>query len=220
MILESLQFANNVLLDSVQVKNNKQAAKNFKDQISLLNALTTQLEPLLNLIIAMKEKGIAPSFISAEAKEALQIAVDTCGEKTDGHTLDASSVQAFKSAIELCRSFVETTWKTEAEKLCQDVVDSLSSLKSLLPDKQEADAILVVLNKAKITMPSSVKGIDDFLAKTARGKELTDNLHVGPEAEKFISKVKAQKATVRDLTPGIMTWLKENDLLDVVKVRF
>ena len=65
MILESLQSANSVLLDSVQVKNNKQAAKNFKDQIILLNALTTQLEPLLNLIFAMKEKNISNSIISA-----------------------------------------------------------------------------------------------------------------------------------------------------------
>lgn len=220
MILESLQSANSVLLDSVQVKNNKQAAKNFKDQIILLNALTTQLEPLLNLIAAMKEKNIAGTIISAETKETLQTAVDTCGEKTDDHTLDASSVQALKSAIELCRSSAESVWKSSAEGMCKEVVDSLSSLKSLLSDKKEAEEILEALNNAKLTMPSSAKGIDEFLQKTARGKEITDNLHVGPEAEKFITKVKTQKATVKDLTPEIMNWIKENNLLDIIKIRF
>ena len=220
MILESLQSANGVLLDSVQLKNNKQAAKNFKDQIILLNTYTSQLEPLLNLIAAMKEKQISVSILNSDIKNSLQTAVDSCGEKTDNHTLDVNTVQSLKNAIELCRTSAESTWKSEATKKSSEVIDSLTSLKNLLSDKQEAEEILESLNKSKLTMPSSAKGIEDFILKVSRGKEITDNLHVSPEAESFISKVKSQKATVNDLTPDIMKWLKENNLTNVVKVRF
>ena len=40
------------------------------------------------------------------------------------------------------------------------------------------------------------------------------------EAEKFIVKVRTQQATVADLTPHIMDWLKENHLTGQIKVRF
>lgn len=64
MILETLQLANNVMLDSVQATNNKQATKNFKDQIIALNSYTTQLEPLLNLLQALKDKNLTAGIIS------------------------------------------------------------------------------------------------------------------------------------------------------------
>ena len=40
------------------------------------------------------------------------------------------------------------------------------------------------------------------------------------EVENFINKVKIQKATVSDLTPHILKWLKANDLMNTMKVRF
>lgn len=76
------------------------------------------------------------------------------------------------------------------------------------------------LGKAKLKMPTSSKGIDDFLEKVSRGKDIVDNLHLDEEVEKFINKVKMQKATVSDLTPHILEWLKDNNLMNTMKVRF
>lgn len=220
MILETLRTTNNVMLDSIQVTNNKQAAKTFKKQVIALGLCTPALEQLLNVIAALKEKGIADNILTFELKESLQTAVDNCGEKTNDHTLDASAVQALKSAVELCKSTTESAWKNAADKQCSIVIDSLNSLKGLLPEKKEAEDLLEALNKAKLTMPSSSKIIDDFLGKVSRGKEMVDGLHLDDEVEKFINKVKMQKATVGDLTPHIMDWLKDNNLLNTMKVRF
>lgn len=220
MILETLRTTNSVMLDSIQVTNNKQAAKTFKEQVIALGLCTPTLEQLLNVIAALKEKGIADNILTLELKESLQTAVDNCGEKTKDHTLDASAVQALKSAVELCKSTTELAWKNAADKQCSTVIDSLNSLKGLLPDKKEAEDLLEALNKAKLTMPSSSKIIDDFLSKVSRGKEMVDGLHLDDKVEKFINKVKMQKATVGDLTPHIMDWLKDNNLLNTMKVRF
>lgn len=220
MILETLRTTNSVMLDSIQVTNNKQAAKTFKEQVIALGLCTPTLEQLLNVIAALKEKGIADNILTLELKESLQTAVDNCGEKTNDHTLDASAVQALKSAVELCKGTTELAWKNAADKLCSTVIDSLNSLKGLLPDKKEAEDLLEALNKAKLTMPSSAKIIDDFFDKVCRGREIVDGLHLDDEVEKFINKVKIQTATVGDLTPHIMDWLKDNNLLNIMKVRF
>lgn len=92
MILESLQSANSTILDSVQATSNKQAAKAFKNQVIALSQCTSQLEQLLSLIKAMQEKKISSKVFTVEIKDSLQDAVDTCGQKTNDHTLDVSAV--------------------------------------------------------------------------------------------------------------------------------
>lgn len=220
MIINTLKATNNVMLDSIQVTNNKQAAKTFKEQVIALGSCTPILEQLLNVITALKDKQIAPGILTAELKETLQTTVDNCGERTYNHTLDATTVQALKNAIDLCKSATENAWKEASDKQCTSVIDSLTSLKNLLPDKKEADTLLEVLENAKIKMPTSAKEIDDFLGTVARGKKIVNGLHLDDEVEKFINKVKIQKATVSDLTPHILEWLKDNDLMNTMKVRF
>ena len=220
MILESLQSANSTILDSVQATSNKQAAKAFKDQVIALSQYTSQLEQLLNLIKAMQEKKISSKVFTVEIKDSLQDAVDACGQKTDDHTLGVSTVTALKNAIKLCRKTVEITWKEAANDLSNSVENSLASLKGLLQNKKEAEELLEALQKAKVSIPGSSKAIDTFLENVKRGKGLIDGLHLDEEAEKFIVKVRTQRATVADLSPHIMDWLRENHLTGQIKVRF
>lgn len=220
MILETLKSTNSVMLDSIQVTNNKQAAKIFKDQVIALGLCTPTLEQLLSIISILRDKQIAPDIFTSELKETLQTSVDSCGEKANDHTLDAPTVQALKNAIDLCKTATESAWKTAADKQCTTVIESLTSLNSLLPDKKEADELLDALGNAKVKMPMSSKGIGDFLTKVKRGKEIVNGLHLDDEAEKFIDKVKMQKATVNDLTPHVLEWLRANDLMNTMKVRF
>lgn len=220
MILETLQSANSVILDSVQVASNKQAAKVFKTQVIALSGLTPKLEQILNIVAALKDKEISSSVISQEVKDALQTAVDNCGMKTSEHTLDEGTVSALKNAINLCNATVESCWKEAISGNATEVIDSLTSLRSLLQNKKEADEILEVLEKAKITLPSSIKSIDTYLKNIGRGKEIIDALHLDPETESFVQKVRTQKATLNDLTPHILEWLKANNLMTQMKVRF
>lgn len=220
MILESLQKANSTILDSVQVTSNKQAAKAFKDQVMALGQCTAQLEPLLSLISALQERKIAEKAFTQDIKNALQNSVDLCGQKTDEHTLDAGTVTALRNSIELCRKNIEIEWKSDADGLASGVEQSLSSLRGLLPNKQEVDDLLAALDKGKVTIPGSAKGIDLFLDNVNRGKEMVDGLHLDDEVDEFVRKVRRQQATVSDLTPHIMEWLKDNQLTNQIKVRF
>lgn len=70
MIIDTLRSTNSVMLDSIQVTNNKQAAKTFKEQVVALGLCTPTLEQLLNVINALREKQIAENIFTSELKEA------------------------------------------------------------------------------------------------------------------------------------------------------
>lgn len=220
MILDTLKQANSAMLDSIQVTTNKQAAKTFKEQVLQLGVITPQLEQLLNVIICLNEKEIAKDLFTQELKDSLQTTVDNCGEKANDHTLDAATVLALKNAYNLCKSATDSAWKEAADSKSEAVVSSLTSLRNLLPDKKTADELLEEINSAKVQMPTSTKSIQTFLDNIEKGKQLVNGLHLDDETEIFINKVKLQRATVSDLTPHILTWLKDNNLLETLKVRF
>jgi hypothetical protein len=220
MIVESLKAANSAMLDSIQATNDKQAAKIFKEQIFSLGTLTPQLEQLLSIIEELKEKHIAEGIFTQEIKDSLLTTINNCGEKTNDHSLDVATVLALKNAINLCRTATETAWKEAAEKQSESVSSSLSALRSLLADKKEADELLEIIDEAKVKIPTSAKSIQNFIDTVSKGKAIIDNLHLDKEAEQFVAKVKNKKATVGDLTPHIMEWIRDNNLMNILKVRF
>lgn len=220
MILETLQSANSIMLDSVRATQDKQALKTFKTQIVSLSTYTPQLEKLLNIMQAMKEKDMPGNILTADLKNALQTAVNNCGEKTDDHSLDASTVLALKNAIELCKNNLETLWKEAAESKGGAICESLTSLRGLLSNKSEADNLIEAIDKAKVTIPVSAKAIDTFLSNVEKAHKLVDDLHLDNETEAFVDKVRQKKATVGNLTPHVMKWIQENNLTHIMKVRF
>ena len=222
MILEKLQKVNSTLLDSVNATSNKHAAETFSIQLGMLNNSTTQLEQLLNLMEAMYEKGITSRIVTAEIKQALQSAVDSCGEKVNDHSLDSGTVTALKHAVDLCKGAVASIWKEVADKQCTPIIESLSSLKGLLANKTAAETLIDSLHKSKDNTPTSVSSLDTYLSNIEKGKKIIEEMHFDsdPEVKAFSGKVQAQRATVSSLTPHILEWLKDNNLTDKIRLRF
>lgn len=220
MILDMLKQANSSMLDSIQVTTNKQATKTFKKEVMELEVITPQLEQLLNVIICLNDKELAKNIFTRELKESLQITIDNCGEKANDRTLDAATVLALRNVYNFCKSAIDNAWREAAYSKSEDVVSSLDSLRNLLPDKKTADGILEEINRAKGHTTTSSKEIQTFLDNIKKGKQIIKESHFDEETEIFINRVKQQRATVADLTPHILQWIKENKLMGILKVRF
>jgi|GEM_PF-1865240 len=222
MIINVLKQANDTIRDSVQISENKHAADVFKKQVMSLNQLTDNLDYLLNIIKAMQSEKMGHGAFTSSIKDSLQSAVEACGQKTDDRSLDADTVSAFKSSIQLCRNSAENAWKAAAEQLAGYVEKSLSSLSSILPDneKERASYLQHDLATAKKNLPGSSESIAVFKANVKEGETIVNALNLDSEADSFIQKVRNQTATVSDLTPHILDWLRENNLNRQLKIRF
>ena len=176
MILNSLKSANSIILDSVHSIEDKNATENFIKQLSVLNACTNQLELLLNLLDKMQSLNILSHILTKETKDSLQNAVETCGEKTNDHTLDAGTVLALKNVVELLKNTLTTAWKESAEKNCTPVIESLDSLKSLLDSPHTAEEIIKRLLEAKGSLPSSGGSLQSYINNINRGKQIIEGL--------------------------------------------
>lgn len=162
------------------------------------------------------------AWLTQETKDSLQFAVESCGEKTDNHTLDAGTVLALKNVVELLRNTLSSAWKESSEKNCTPIIESLNSLKSLLDFPQNAEEIIKKLEVAKSSLPSSSGSLQSYINDINHGKQIIEGLNFDsdPEVKLFIDKVRRGKATVRDLTPHILEWIKDNSLSDKIRLKF
>lgn len=220
MIVSTLEQANSTTLDSVRNEKNKHAAENFKKQVLSLNQLTDMLTPLLEVIKTIQSERLSKQVFNSSIKDSLHNAIEACRKKINDHSLDEGTVSALDNSIQLCRTHTENVWKAAAKLLAEDVEKSISSLISILPDKERALALQRDLATARNKIPGSPNDIADFKANVREGKAIVNSLHLDSEAESFIQKVTNNTATVSDLTPHIIDWLRQNNLNRQFKIRF
>lgn len=66
----------------------------------------------------------------------------------------------------------------------------------------------------------SIKAVKKLVADVSEAKKIADEFSLNPEIEVFLKKVSSLQATVADLTPDILTWLKGKNLTSKLKIRF
>ena len=221
MIVESLKNAEDTMMTCVSLANDTAAMERYKAQIGQLSLVTSKLEQLLNILDSIKEEGIATITFRSEMRDSLQNAVSSCGERTKDRKLDTDTVNALRNAVESCRLFVENTWKTEVMPPFLELLNSLKSLKSLLQNEEEVNRAIVSIERFQDRLPQSDSAVKSFKEDTIKARQMVDNLHIIPEAEVFISKVRMQTATVADLYDEIiLKWIKDNHLEKQLKIRF
>ena len=66
----------------------------------------------------------------------------------------------------------------------------------------------------------SIKAVNSLVSYVAEAKQIIDQFSLNPEIEDFLKKVSSQRATVLDLTPNVMVWLKEKNLTSKLRIKF
>lgn len=221
MIFDSLDRAETAMKNFRALAEDKAAMETFKAQIGRLSQWTGQLEQLLNIVDSIKREELATITFRPEMRDSLQDAVDTCGERVNDRRLDESTVNALEIAVKSCRSYVENTWKNEAMPPFLESLNSLKSLRALLQNEEEVDRVIASIEKYHAGLPQSDKAVRSFKEDTIKARQMVDDMHLIPEVEGFITKVRMQTATVADLyEEKIEKWIRENHLEKQLKIRF
>lgn len=89
-----------------------------------------------------------------------------------------------------------------------------------LTDNPKAAAELSEKIKGLTEGSVSLKNIDDLVESVSKAKTITDSFSLNADIELFLKKVSSRQATIRDLTPNILKWLTEKNLMDKLKVYY
>ena len=66
----------------------------------------------------------------------------------------------------------------------------------------------------------TTSNVKQLVEDVAEAKKIADAFSLNPEIATFLKKVSSLQATVVDLTPNVLSWLKEKKLTSKLKIRF
>ena len=203
--------------------DNKAKAESYFKALSQLDQTAKSIETTLKCAIEMKCQGIiSESILVEEVKADLLACIDSCGNGVTPDSeeqLSLATVKLLQSKGDAIASSIKVVWKEAASNYAKGSTGYLSMIGSLTDNPKQARELVEGINKT-IEGDPSINSISKLVIDVAEAKKITDSFSIGPKIESFLKKVSSQQATVADLTPDVITWLKEKKLMGKLKVRF
>ena len=198
----------------------KQQAENYAKALAQLSQATGSIQATLECATALKNSGIVDTpLLESTAREELLTCINDCGSGVAEIKLTLDAVKLLQSKGDAFASQLKLTWKTAAERYSEGTKGYLSMIGGLSSNPQRARELADNISKSASSDPTT-KSINSLVSDVAEAKKIVEAFSLNPEIELFLKKVSAQQATVVDLTPNVLAWLKEKNLTSKLRVRF
>lgn len=198
----------------------KQQAEAYTRALAQLAQVTGGIQAALDCAEAMKESGIIGRPLMDEAARGdLLACINDCGSGVSEMRLTPEAVRLLKSKGDVFAAQVKLVWRDAAQKYSGGAKGYLSMIGGLSNDPNRARGLADHITKTAAGDPS-IKAIRDLVSDVNEAQRMVDGFSLSPEIERFLKKVSSQQATVADLDPGVLNWLRDKKLLGKLRVRF
>lgn len=217
MVIEDLGLAINKmdeLKDKERNSRNAEAQKQLREKVIGLEAKT---HLIIELLIYLKERlGYNPSAgmvhnllsINTALREAIQ----------NDNSVVKDKYETAKQQFNLFQPTMQTEWVSIYTQLTGNQKGFLNAIESLHV-REDITKIIGWLDDAQ-RWPIDKTKLKRLKKALSDVDEITETLNIGEEAQSFLEKVNKGEASLIDLSPSVLTWLKENDLERKMKLSF
>ncbi len=220
LLTETIQSSTSAIKKSRAVQDDKKAAEDYAKALGRLAQVSKALKTTLDSAAEMKNSGIIqePAVKQHMRQELLEFA-ENCGRGVFEGTLTLDMVTALKTKSDSVAEQMYVVWKEAAAKYAEGPKGYLAMISGITENPAQARELADNISKTT-GGPLSSTAIKKLVANVREAKKITESFSLNPEIEAFLKKVSSQQATVLDLTPTILSWLKEKKLTSKLRVRF
>ena len=219
-LIEKIQKSTSSIERKRFAQENKKSEEEYSKALEVLSTTVRSLTDSLDVASAMKSSQIVETpLLSQEIKTELLEYADICGKGVFDGSLTLDMAKAFKAKGDTYAAQVSVVWKSAAAVYADGPRGYLTIIGGLTDNPHKAAHLAESISKTISDNPT-VMSIHKLVADVAEAKSITDAFSLNPDIESFLKKVSSQQATVLDLTPKVMSWLKEKKLSNKLKIRF
>ena len=220
LLTETIKKSTSAIKKRRMAIESKQHAETYGKALVQLAQATEGIKGTLDCAAAMTNSGIVNTPLMDEnTRNDLIACINDCGNGVSEMKLTMEAVRLLKTKGDIVAGQIKIVWKDAAGKYAEGSSGYLSMIGGLSADPKRAKELADNINKA-VSADPTIKGINGLVSDVAEAKKITEAFSLNPEIEGFLKKVSSQQATVFDLTPNVLTWLKEKKLTSKLKIRF
>ena len=220
LLTETIKNSTSAIKKRRAAIESKQHAETYARALAQLSQTTGSIKDALDCATAIKESGIVEAPVMDEATRSdLLACINDCGNGISEMKLTMEAVRLLKSKGDAVSAQMKVVWRDASSKYSEGPKGYLSMIGSLSQDPKRAKELSENITKT-VSGDPSINAVKSLVSDVAEAKKIADEFSLNPEIEDFLKKVSLQRATVLDLTPNILTWLKEKNLTGKLKIRF
>lgn len=220
LLTETIKNSTSAIKKRRAAVESKQHAETYAKALAQLSQSTGSIKSALDCAIAIKKSGIVGTPILDEATRSdLLACINDCGNGISEMRLSIDAVRLLKSKGDTVSAQIKVIWRDASQKYSEGTKGYLSMIGSLSENPKRAKELAENITKA-VSGDPSIKVAQGLVSDVAEAKQIIELFSLNPRIENFLRKVSANQATVVDLTPDVLAWLKEKNLSSKLRLRF
>lgn len=124
-----------------------------------------------------------------------------------------------KRSLELEINKINMVWQNHIKEELRTIKGSLQTIKRIIDDKLKITQLLTTctqLEQSELTNDN----YELYLQVIAESKAVINEINPTKAVKTFLDRALSGQATIRDLNPEILEWLKKQNLVDKLKITF
>lgn len=220
MITDSIQSCISAVKQKQDALRSKQSFEEYQKTLDLLSVECQNLERSLDTIDSIEKNKISDMpLLDNGTKTELLEAIDDCGIALENGQLGKESVQVFGSRAKQLQRDLTAAWKVCATHYADSVSGYLGIVQGLTDRPKEVADLRDQIIKLTSSDPTVV-ATKRLASDVAQANGIISQFSLKPEIEVFLKKVSSKTATVKDVTPEVLSWLESKKLVDKLRVSF
>lgn len=134
--------------------------------------------------------------------------------------INEREVIILKSMLTSIENQLKSEWKKHYEEKTIGIIQTLTNIKPFFNDRLEIEKIINSLNRFENIWPINRQKYDKFIEDTELAKVKIGELKLTDDIRRFINRIINNTATIDDLTPHILKWIKDNKYESKIKLSF
>lgn len=220
LLTDSIKITTTAIQRRRAAQESKQSAATYAAALSKLSLVSESLKNSMSCAETMKEKSIVDHpVMSSQTRDDIVDCINNCGKAISDGELTPDMVSILKAKTDNFSSQILITWKEASVHYSEGTRGYLSMIGGLTDNPNDAAELSKKIRE--LTEGTvSLKSIDSLVESVSKAKKITDSFSLNSDIELFLKKVSSRQATIRDITPNILKWLTEKNLLDKLRVNY
>lgn len=133
---------------------------------------------------------------------------------------DNELLQNIYSDISELELTLQQRWKQYLDSNTNGLRNTIMSVQEVVKDKSKVSIVLAALHPSKNYWPMDERNINIIRNNIDTGKIIIEELGLNPKIEKFLTKISDNTATILDLDPEILEWIRVKGLESKMSIGF
>ena len=137
----------------------------------------------------------------------------------DAYSLTEEDFKRLSDAIYEYGTVIDKKWSTYANNIYSKNISSMRTYLPFCPNPEEMKKIISLLEKYINTTPENARIVESIHKEAQKGEKIINDLALTEDRRRFLNKIANGNATLDDLTPDILLWIKSLNFTNKIRLR-